>query len=250
VVRAFAPFARDTYGFFVVDTGQQTVQADPPFLSEVLPTSKFASRSTPLGHCLVLRLYDVAEGLLDRATVDRVAFTLAVTLQDLMEALFPGIGHRVAVLSPQAEAVYKELFKAESGTLDYVIARRWPHLIEGFSNIRPRGATASQVVAWLDNFASTEALPETSALDFILLEDWLWDLGVIGAVQNKLNKVMQAWSEYLNWNVENESTPDLYYRMGTSQLHGAFAFTAASRLVRRLATPVSTQPEPTKPADS
>lgn len=253
IVRAFVPFVRDTYGFFVNDTGQQTGRAAPPLIPEYLSTDEFARRSTSLGHSFVLRLHDVATTLLDPAIIHRVAFTLAVTLQDLIEALFPGIGHRVAVISPQAEPAYRELFESENASLGHVLALRWPHLIDGFSGERPMVGSSAQVVAWLDGFAPTTARPlaGAGALDIIILEDWGWDLGVIGAIENKRSQILQGWSEYLAWNAAHESDPNLYYRMGTSELHEVFTFKAAGDLVGRfigVATSSTQQAEPSKSA--
>jgi hypothetical protein len=251
ISRALVPFIRHSYGFYVNDTGLQTGQAYPPLTPEYLSPDEHARRSTSFGHCFVLRLHQVDTTLLDPATADRVAFTLAVTLQDLIEALFPGIGHRVAVVSPQAEPVYRELFESENASLGQVLAHRWPHLIDGFDGDQPIVGNSAQVIEWLNSFAPTAARSSATvgALDIIILEDWGWDLGVIGAVDDKLSRVLEAWYEYLAWNAAHENDPNLYYRMGTSELHEVFAFRAASEIVSRLRrSPALQQPEPSKPA--
>jgi hypothetical protein len=250
ISRALVPFIRHSYGFYVNDTGLQTGQTYPPLTPEYLSPDKHARRSTSFGHCFVLRLHQIDTGLLDPGTADRVAFTLAVTLQDLIEALFPGIGHRVAVVSPQAEPAYRELFGSENASLGQVLAHRWPHLIDGFDEDQPIVGNSAQVIGWLNSFAPTAARSSATvgALDIIILEDWGWDLGVIGAVDDKLSRVVEAWHEYLAWNAAHENDPNLYYRMGTSELHEVFAFRAAGEIVSRLRrSPALQQPEPAKP---
>jgi hypothetical protein len=154
------------------------------------------------------------------------------------------------VTSPQAETVCERLFRGDEGSLEYVLARRWPHLIDDFDGGKPLVGSASRTVGWLDGFAPTghRSSDELSALDILILEDWPWDLGVIGAFWQRLNTIVRAWHEYLLWNVANERTADLYYRMGTARLDDAFAFQAASDLVGRLAgiVPVQQQQSPSE----
>jgi len=252
ISRALVPFIRHSYGFYVNDTGLQTGRPYPPLTPEYLSPDEHARRSTSFGHCFVLRLHQLDTTLLDPATADHVAFTLAVTLQDLIEALFPGIGHRVAVVSPQAEPVYRRLFESADASLGQVLAHRWPHLIDGFDGDQPIVGNSAPVIEWLNGFAPipVRSSAAAGALDIIILEDWGWDLGVIGAVDNRLMLVLEAWHEYLAWNAAHENDPNLYYRMGTSDLHEVFAFKAASEVVNRFRRIASTpqQPEPSKPA--
>lgn len=144
----------------------------------------------------------------------RVAFTLCALMQDSLHSLFPQQHRRLAVLSPQAAPVQREL-TARAETLDagedWLLARWYPTLE-------------------LDNADS----PAT-AIEVYLVEDSRFDLGVARVLGDwpGAQHLMRMLRDYLMW-AQQQPPEQLFQAFGASALAPVFAYPETLALLQGL----------------
>lgn len=192
------------------------------------------------------------DGLGGEATA-RVAFTLAALLNDLLECLFPGLGHRLAVLSPQAGPAVTALLKQRDAVAQFLVLR-YPRLVPGapedLSAPPAPPGTVQEALGLLlcsaDPSAAAsagaavppEAGPEagedaadTMTIDLLVVEDWPGDLGVARAVHDYHATVLRALQQFTAWLASTPDTATRFYGFGSDRLPEVFDFAAAAEVV-------------------
>ena len=170
--------------------------------------------------------------------MSRIAFTLQVTLADVLHSLFPRLAHRLAVLAPRAEPACARLDRDPAAPAAHVAAR-YPRLTSLDAACRPVEDVehADRLVldlarhldrSWLGAERSTGKI---DAIDVIVLEDWSGDLGVCEAIASARGQIQRIWRAYLEWSTDQVERPDLFHRFGTTRLLDEFAFAAARDLL-------------------
>lgn len=182
--------------------------------------------------------------------LSRAAFTLAATLQDLMFSLFAIVGHRIAVLTPQAqEAIATAQMTQEdqsAGEYQRFPAERYPRLVaDAAASGRETGPMDAQ--AWTATLYSFigESLkssadfddPGKNILSLVIVEDSDHDLGALRHVFADWPMVLQRWGDYVTWLDLNKDKPDFYYRFGGDQLSSLFDFAAAAQIIAVMRNP-------------
>jgi hypothetical protein len=228
-----APVQRLTYATI----REETLAGAPPESPTMLDGSSQARRETVPAMVLVLRV-------LTRPPVEtgRVAFTLQVTLGDLLASLFPALSHRLAVISPQASATVREI-RQRGDNLARNVAARYPRLglLAADGRVGPAIAEGAATIGALDALLGRAweaedppvAQDGEETIDLCVIEDWRSDLGVGRALRDSFaSAVLPLWREYLEWLSDNRDRPGLYHRFGSPDLLDAFAYREAADLLR------------------
>ena len=153
----------------------------------------------------------------------KLAFTLAVVVQDVTRALFPRWSHRLFAVAPAAAPVFlacgkpRDLISLHSGTgdrahLDNILAYLYPRLRVSAPNQEsssfPSGAPVPK--APLDEQGS-------EPLNIFLIEDSDLDLGVVRSLASERfarDRLMNEARSYLHWLVEHFDGKSIYHRFG------------------------------------
>jgi hypothetical protein len=192
--------------------------------------------------------------LLDEATLPHLAFTLAALLQDVLASLFPGMGHRFAVLSPQAAPAVAAALSAPPGSAQRFPVERFPRLL------RPDDATAfgvgaapapsaeieARITAFLellsDRARSAGGGPVTHTglalarhIDLLVIEDADHDLGALRAVHSAgWSQLAAVWHGFAAWTAQHKDDQQFHYRYGGGVLPDIFDFPAAAAFLDRV----------------
>jgi hypothetical protein len=192
----------------------------------------------------------------DVAELSRIAFTLSVTLQDLLGSLFPGMAHRFAVVSPQAAPVIE--FGRDAAQVDpraNFLTRRHPCIVTPEEVMAPTAAPANMQATMADIAAcirlaearlmprrhdgivspSRQAeAPATHLLDFLIIEDSDHDLGALRAVIGPQDlQLLTRWADFATWAAGAKDARGFHYGAGQTQ-SDALDFAGASRLLQAI----------------
>jgi hypothetical protein len=172
-----------------------------------------------------------------------VAFTLAMTLQDVVSTLFPPHAHRLAVLPTLLPGEAGGLPSPGPGPQDRVLRyalERMPRLVTMPGQPSqppggPAGASAAFVSRFLqqarDGMAGAAPPPKTR-LGLMLVEDSDHDLGVARAFAARFTKqVLPFWVDYLDWCCKQDPGSGTHpYAFGTKELPDLFRFSEAHEI--------------------
>ena len=181
----------------------------------------------------------------------QVAFTLATTLQDILQTCFPLHAHRLAVLCPQAQGD-AALF-ADDPHLRFAVDRQplLQALNELTGTVAARGPRQMRGVLDADLTSSLEGLAETFlnlarrqtggeepgfpvALTLFVVEDSDHDLGIVRSIiaQNHAT-VLDRWEGYLSHCCQTQGTgQDFAYAFGDKRVPACFDFPGALQIVK------------------
>lgn len=241
--KVFAPVRRKTYAV-VANEAMANHEAKAPRGPSFLARSHQAIQSLCSANIEIFRFIRVGSGKqLPDVELSRIAFTLQVTLSDVLISLFPTLHHRTAVISPQANDAFVRLGADANSTLGPHIAARYPRLgstwKDGRSN--PDEYNAARLAERLghlfieasDSAERVAALHDNreETIDMLIIEDWPADLGVCGAVDLNHAHVLHVLLRYLDWLAANSQRKNLFYRFGTETLIEEFDFAGARDLV-------------------
>ena len=177
-----------------------------------------------------------------------IAFTLSMTLQDVLATQFPSHAHRLAVVCPEASAVAS---KENPNPLDRFVIDRMRHLVrqneQGLPAGRARPAPVSVEVAQaFEKFSAgfsergRRAQGDVSAtrpalMSILLIEDSDHDLGVAQSFFEQKDRIFRLWRDFLrNCNAQSGSPEETGYDFGSGQLSSVFDFKGAQKLVEAL----------------
>lgn len=250
-----APLERATVGYEVTDTLGGTRRPDA--MTARLDGNSMVRRDHRSVNVAAFR-YHVPQA--DVADPSRIAFTLAALLGDLLETLFPALGHRIAVLSPQAGPVVERLqAQSRDDKLAEVLLQRYPRMIAStaFGYDAPPAPAADvqeavgRLIAGADSVGADmrpgvsgpNAGPnggpnggeEGCCIDLLVVEDWPADLGVARAVHAYSARVERALALFAIWLAGKAEEETLYYRFGTDRLPDVFDFQGAARIAQAAA---------------
>ncbi len=243
-----APMERATVGYEVTDTLGGTRRPDA--MTVRLEGNSMVRRDHQSVNVAAFR-YHVPQA--DGADPSRIAFTLAALLGDLLETLFPALGHRIAVLSPQAETIVGQLqARSRDDKLAEVLLQRYPRMIgwTQFGYDAPPASAAEvqeavgRLIAGADNTGTDMRSGGSPApgegdegcrIDLLVVEDWPADLGVARAVHAYSARIERALALFAIWLAEKAEEETLYYRFGTDRLPDAFDFQGAARIAQAAA---------------
>lgn len=178
----------------------------------------------------------------------QVAFTLAMTLQDILAMQFPTHAHRISVLCPQASNALASL-----GTepLEQFVAHRLRHLTDlgedGIPVARIQAAPTSAAVSRDFEAFSTAFSDQGRAaqgenskagqaiLTLLMVEDSDHDLGVAQSFYDQYPRIFQLWCGLLAHCAANKDTPvETGYDFGSGHLSDLFDFDGAVQIVEAL----------------
>jgi hypothetical protein len=170
-----------------------------------------------------------------------MAFTLQVTLSDLIYSLFPAMAHRMAVISPQASELLAKLSVLKPD-LERNIGGRYPRFAAlvnekvGMGDVDGQAMTGLLDLLVLKAFGEAGRAPVAGegeeTIDIYLIEDWPSDLGVCNAFRDQNLGVLSMLLEYLDWLERNKAREDLYHCFGSKRLLDVFAYAEAAALLR------------------
>lgn len=247
------PVARATMAYQVMDSLEPSRRGGMAGVTRELDRAAQVRRVHPSVHAAAIRFeIEGMDGLGGEATA-RVAFTLAALLNDLLECLFPGLGHRLAVLSPQAGPAVTALLKQRDAVAQFLVLR-YPRLVPGapedLSAPPAPPGTVQEALGLLlcsaDPSAAAsagaavppEAGPEagedaadTMTIDLLVVEDWPGDLGVARAVHDYHATVLRALQQFTAWLASTPDTATRFYGFGSDRLPEVFDFAAAAEVV-------------------
>jgi hypothetical protein len=149
----------------------------------------------------------------------KAAFTLAVTLNDLIATLFPREAHRLAIVSPQAELQHLQSRRqnawadqAKLVQIDTYVELAYPQYIAPEVTGKNGGAGADWSRQFGDVFndgryrldqttatMSSDTTFSSKRIDLIALEDAGLDLGVARAMYENWANIETHWCAYLTW---------------------------------------------------
>ncbi|MBH0238575.1 hypothetical protein [Methylobrevis albus] len=180
----------------------------------------------------------------------RIACTLQACLSDVILTLLPEIGHRIAVLSPQARNFRLPADPAAAGTgpndaVDADFLSAWYGQLDLMEMVPSRELLGSEPYAAVRDLSPTleptiaaflGVAPEDGrrTVDLVVVEDWGSDLGVVNILSTQFASVERALLAWLDWLVANAARPDLHYRFDRADLPPQFDFAAAADLIRGL----------------
>ncbi|CAO3409862.1 hypothetical protein [Azospirillum largimobile] len=246
-----APLERATVGYEVTDTLGGT--ARPDAMTVRLNGDSMVRRDLQSVNVAAFR-YHVTQA--DGTDPSRIAFTLAALLGDLLETLFPALGHRVAVLSPQAGPVVERLqARSRDDKLAEVLLQRYPRMTaspsSGYDAPPVPAADVQDAVGRLIDGAGIVGADMRSGvsgpnagpnggeggccIDLLVVEDWPADLGVARAVYAYSAQVERALALFATWLAGKAEEETLFYRFGTDRLPDAFDFQGAAHIAQAAA---------------
>lgn len=191
----------------------------------------------------------------------RLACTLQACLADVILTLLPEIGHRIAVLSPQARNFRLPTETADSGArqtaggaaaspgpaaaVDADFLSAWYGQLDLMEMVPSRELIASEPHAAVRDLSPTLeptiaaflGVPPAAGrrpIDLVVVEDWGSDLGVVRILSTQFASVERALLAWLDWLAANAGRPDLHYRFDRRELPPQFDFAAAAALIRGL----------------
>ncbi|MEZ0211915.1 MAG: hypothetical protein ACAH27_03065 [Xanthobacteraceae bacterium] len=227
--RLFAPLHRVTYAVInetaLAQAGEDLARPPSP-----LPAPHQVRRTLTTGLAQLIRFECPRSHERDTdAAHGRLAFTLQVTLSDLLFSLFPGLAHRTAVISPQAAPVFRLLGASASDPVLRHLAGRYPR----FEGLEPADTAAmSEALGRLLLAAGSGPAPERDAIELYVVEDWPSDLGVCGALDIHRDHVRKLWLRYLDWLAQRADRADQFHSFGAERPPEHFAFAEAAALLR------------------
>lgn len=202
-----------------------------------------------------------------------LAFTLSATLQDVLISLFPKDGHRIAAVSPQAIGTVRTALNSSDYLKKYIV-RRYPQLDPGLGlndsidpyinvakliwkrqsirapdNIELVELAARQIREVRESLEGKQADPgdndiptdncDSRPLDFFIIEDSDYNLGVVNAVDEEWDKIVFVWRNYVEWLAENTENENIYHRFGSSvALCDVFDFKSAKAFFDEIEGPI------------
>jgi hypothetical protein len=173
-----------------------------------------------------------------------IAFTLAATLQDLLQSLFPLAGRRIAVVSPHAGPAIATVLTASD--IDRLPADLHPRLVDAAA-VSTRDTAPADPAAWSEALSSSLTsgrslgpdvlltASETSVLDLLVIEDAAYDMGVGRRLVTGWPTVLERWTDYLRWLAEDPSHVS-HHGYGGTRPSKIFDFSGAAALLARLHT--------------
>lgn len=243
-LRLFAPIRRLTHAT-IAESSLAADRNGPSSAPIPLATERRVTRLRRVGRSVVIRferppspILDDVERVAAEIATARLAFTLQVTLADMLFSLFPRVAHRLAVVSPQAAPVFARLDLDPTPAAAH-LAARYPRLTALDAEYRPTedSAYAARVAdvlrrlndrTWVGEGKSNDRV---DAIDLIVIEDWAGDLGVCQAIVDVRGQIHRLWRDYLTWCEAGRDLPDAFYRFGADRLLDDFVFGEAADLL-------------------
>lgn len=242
--RLFAPMRRLTHSKIVEEsmTVSDGAIADLP---ERLSIEDRVACARAVSRAVVIRFErptsppEDADARIEMETAaSRIAFTLQVTLSDILFSLFPLVAHRLAVVAPRAAAAFARLDRDAVAPAAHVAAR-YPRLapldatgrpIDDPEHIERLTVDLGRLLdrSWLGEEPSTGRV---DTIEVIVLEDWSGDLGVCEAIASSRGLIQRTWRAYLEWSAAQARRPDLFHRFGSDRLLEEFTYEAARDLL-------------------
>ena len=228
----YASFTRHTVGKIVCSQDMQPLSGDrlhPPV--SPLHGADQHERRRDYQSVWHLRLNRIP--LLQKKGPAELAFTMCVTLQDVVRALFPRWRHRINVVSPMAADIFAKLrpvaltdptsFKEGADRVDALLACAYPRLRidQPVAGSTPPAAGAAQV--------------RPTGLDIFLIEDTDFDLGVVRRLQDEPGALFEEVIEYLSW-LKGNHFSSRYHRFGAAVDGGALIFEQALMIMKAVHT--------------
>lgn len=236
-----------------------------PFRSAVNATSPLQIRSSAILRLLIPeqakrkgRTLGASSARLRRATSDvsgQLAFTLATTLQDVLQMCFPANAHRIAVLCPQSA------MPAQSTALEQFASQRQPGLRSlDHTTKKITAAGRADVDHGLDPqeikshvhlaeqfFERTGAGTQSggknlpSSMQFFILEDGDHDLGVAKALSQSdiFASVLDFWTQFVGHCAKSGRNADTAaYAFGAGKIADCYDFDGALDVLKQMSAEV------------
>lgn len=237
---------------------------DHPFADDRAPQRYPCDVPAPsrLRNALLLRTYGAQQKgrRTQKSQFSNTAFTLCVTLQDTLQALFPMQFRRLAVFSPGDLGLRMDNLSttARSSTeaLRHFAIRRQPCLGLLYPdsdevNPSPDVQLLREASDRFEDFGSavlTKARHEQNLrpienaeplIDLYIVEDSDHDLGVVRAISEDWKRVLELWLEFLTY-CENyaRNNGEFFYKFGTTAVPDCFDFAGAREIVESLNRPL------------
>ena len=176
-----------------------------------------------------------------------IAFTLAMTLQDVLAVQFPNHAHRLAVICPEASGVDM----TTAGTLDSFTYDRLRHLTSLNDSGLPvdrvdATAVPTELADRFEQFSrdfsalarmenKVETAPHAAGLSLLLIEDSDHDLGVAQSFYIHRDRIFGIWRDFLIHCENSKSKPqETGYDFGSGSVSTLLDFAGARAVVEAL----------------
>lgn len=217
-----ACFWRKSVGYYRLKDGELPfADVEPKFFDAVGERIKVNRR-----YKSVLHLHFVGQEIGQWREADngraRLAFSLCVILQDVIETLFPFHAHRIAVVSDSAKLLYDKIDTAQEDSLDRFLKHRYSILCEVAGN--PIDVWRQQ--SW------QKSMTDDPSLNLFIIEDADHDLGVVRAIRDQLEEgIWLRCQEYCSWLVDDDASRSPYHNFGRAEAATILDFQAAKNFL-------------------
>lgn len=183
------------------------------------------------------------------AITGEIAFTLCMTLQDLLASQFPNHARRLSVVCPEASDVAAA---PNPGPLDRFVIERLRHLVRlndrGLPADRSAPAAVSAEVAQAyEKFSAAfselgrigqggnKGPSQAAVISILVIEDSDHDLGVAQSFFDRRDRIFSLWADFLrSCSAKSTSPEDTGYDFGSGQVSKVLDFDGALKVVEAL----------------